>query len=146
MYQLPTNRPFMVEEDGTNSPLDHQRVISKLTMELGILFYHQKRISLEPLPETPLAEGPGHAVPDVILFDNETQETRIIIEVSQSRGFKNDASKIVQLIDNHDYGIVEGFVYNYRTEDWLRYRKGDGGLTTASSFSEVLGVELRGFV
>jgi hypothetical protein len=138
MYQIPSNKPLLFEEDGVNSPLDHQRTISKLTMALGVLFYRQKSILFEPLPETPLSEGVGHAVPDVLLFDNETEETRIIIEVSQSRGFKNDALKIVQLIENHDYGIVEGFVYNYRTGDWLRYRKGEGGLTTASSFSDRL--------
>lgn len=136
----------MVEEDGTNSPLDHQRTISKLTTELGVLYYHKKAISLEPLPETPLGEGAGYPVPDVILFDNETQETKVIIEATISRSQKSDLRKIIQLIDHDDYGILEGFIYNYRTLEWLRYRKGDGGLATASSFSEVLGIDLGGFV
>lgn len=146
MYQIPTSKPFMVEEDGTNSPLDHQRTISKLTMELGILYYHKKTITLEPLPETALGEGPGYPVPDIILFDNETQETRIIIEVTISRSQKSDLRKIIQLIDHDEYGITEGFVYNYRTHEWLRYRKGEGGLATESSFSDVLGINLGGFV
>lgn len=146
MYDLPYSKPFMVEEDGTNSPFDHQRVISILTMELGILFHHRKTISLEPFPETPLSEGPGHSVPDVILFDSQTQETHVIIEVTLPRGVKNDLWKIVQLIDNNQYGILEGFVYNYRTGDWLRYRKGEGGVATETSFSDVLGLDLGQFL
>lgn len=146
MYDLPYTKPFMVEEDGTNSPLDHQRVISKLTMELGILFHHRKTISLEPFPETPLSEGPGHSVPDVILLDPETEETWIIIEVTLPRGVKNDLWKIVQLIDNNQYGILEGSVYNYRTGDWLRYCKGEGGIATETSFSDVLGLDLGQFL
>ncbi len=146
MYDLPYTKPFTVEEDGTNSPLDHQRVISKLIVGLGILFYRKKTIALEPLPETPLAEGPGHSVPDVSLSDPETEETRIIIEVSRGRGEKNDLWKVVQLIDHNRYGILEGFVYNYRTGDWLRYRKGEGGVATETSFSEVLGLDLGQFL
>lgn len=53
MYESKYNPPFMVRDDGPNSPLDHQRVISKLTFELGLLYYQQKRITLEPLPESP---------------------------------------------------------------------------------------------
>ena len=136
----------MVADDGTNSPLDHQRIISKLTVGLGILFYYQKTISLEPLPETPLGEGVGYPVPDVLLFDNETQETRIVIEVSISRSQKNDIRKIIRLIEDDDYGIVEGFLHNYRTNEWLRYQKGDGGLTTASSFSPLLNLDLGQFL
>ena len=78
------------EDDGTNSPLEHQRVISKLTVELGVLYYHKRSITLEPLPKTPLGEGPGHQVPDILLFDNEAELTRIIIEVTQPRTTKRD--------------------------------------------------------
>ncbi len=140
MYE-PQYTPLRVfhEDDGTNSPLDHQRTISKLTFGLGFLYYKEKTIRLEPLPETPLDEGPGHPVPDVILFDPEAGETQIIIEVCTFRGAKADVRKIIRLIEDEDYGILEGFVYNYRTYEWFRYRKGDGGLTTNSSISELLG-------
>jgi hypothetical protein len=146
MYDIPATKSFMVAEDGPNSPLDHQRVISKLTVGLGMLFYYQKKISLEPFPETPLGEGMGYPVPDVLLFDNETQETRIIIEVSISRSQKSDVKKIIRLIEEDDYGIMEGFLYNYRTDEWLRYQKGDGGLPTASSFSVLLDLDLQQFL
>lgn len=147
MYESKPTPLFLVaEDDGTNSPLNHQRVISKLTVELGILFYHQKVIMLLPLPETPLGEGPGHAVPDVMLYDELAEQTRVIIEVCNSRSFRYDVRKVIRLIEDEDYGILEGFVYNYITREWLRYRKGDGGAATASSYSEVMQVEMGGFV
>ncbi|MFD2572427.1 hypothetical protein ACFSUS_17440 [Spirosoma soli] len=142
MYDLSYNAPFQVQDDGTNSPFDHQRVISKLTMELGILYYREKSITVEPLPETPLNEGPGHAVPDLLLYDKIAEETKIIIEICQTNGQRNDLRKAIYLIEENDYGILEGFVYNYKTREWLRYRKGDGGVATASSFSEVMGVDM----
>lgn len=130
------------EDDGTNSPLDHQRTISRLHVELGVLYYHKKSILLEPLPETPLGEGSGYPVPDVLLFDNEAQRTRIIIEICNTRSFSGDLRKVIRLIEDDDFGILEGFVFNYRTDEWLRYKKGDGRVATESSISDLLGVDL----
>ena len=146
MYEQSYHSPFLVDDDGPNSPFDHQRVISKLTFELGLLYYQKQAITLEPLPETPLDEGPGHAVPDLVLYDKVAEETKVIIEVCQTNGQRNDLKKVIRLIEEDDYGILEGFVCNYKTREWLRYRKGDGGAATASSFSEVLNVEMSGFV
>ncbi|AKD57960.1 hypothetical protein [Spirosoma radiotolerans] len=141
MYEQRYNSPFLVQEDdGTNLPLEHQRVISKLTVGLGVLFYREKLITLEPSPETPLGEGPGHQVPDVLLFDNTVQLTRIIIEVAQPRTTQRDLKKVIHLIEDDDYGILEGFVYNYKSREWFRYRKGDGGVATTSSVSELMGI------
>lgn len=142
MYEQSYNSPFLVHDDGPNSPLDHQRVISKLTFGLGLLYYQQKSITLEPLPETPLAEGPGYPVPDVILFEQATEQTRVIIEVCNNRSMSSDLRKVIRLIEEDDYGILEGFVYNYKTHEWLRYRKGDGVAATASSFSDLMGIDL----
>lgn len=147
MYEQRYNSPFLVQEDdGTNSPLEHQRVISKLTVGLGVLFYREKSITLEPLPETPLGEGPGHQVPDVLLFDNNVQLTRIIIEVAQPRTTQRDLKKVIYLIEDDEYGILEGFVYNYHSREWFRYRKGDGGAATTSSVSELMGINLNEFL
>ncbi|MGF7218013.1 Uma2 family endonuclease [Spirosoma lacussanchae] len=142
MYEPSFHSPFVVHDDGTNSPLAHQIVISKLTIELGVLYYHRRAISLMPLPETPLGEGPGHQVPDVLLFDNEAQLTRIVIEVAQPRSANRDLHKIINLIEDDDYGILEGFVYNYYSGEWLRYCKGDGGVAISSSFSPLMNVDL----
>ena len=53
---------------------------------------------------------------------------------------------MISLIDDESYSILEGFVYNYKTEKWLRYRKGDGGQAIESSFSEVLQLDLNAFL
>lgn len=95
-----------------------------------------------PLPETPLAEGPGYSVSDVILYEKETEKTRVIIEVCNNRSVNSDLRKVIRLIEEDDFGVQEGSVFNYKTREWLRYRKGDGGAATAMSFSEVVGVEM----
>ena len=81
-------------------------------------------------------------MPDVILFDEVAEETKVVIEVCQTNGQRNDLRKVIRLIEEDDYGILEGFVFNYKTREWLRYCKGDGGVATASSFSELMGVDL----
>lgn len=93
-----------------------------------------------------LTEEYAAPVPDVILFDHQTEQTLIIIEICKERGFRHDTSKVIKLIDEDNYGIQEGFVYNYKTEQWLRYRKGDGGLLTETAFSEILNLDLNQFL
>ena len=141
-----TNPPSVGEDQGVWAPVDHQRVISLLTVGLGVLYYREKRIRLEPLPETMLDEGKASQVPDVLLRNNETAQTPVIIEVCHTNGLRGDLRKVIQLIDDDLYGIREGFVYDYRTYEWLRYRFGDGGLTTPTSFSDVLQLDLNAFL
>ena len=130
------------DDQAVYGPKDHQRVISKLNTRLGARYYDQKTIQLEPLPETMLNEAEASPTPDVILFDNAALTTPIIIEVCHTVGLKKDVKKVIRLIDEDEYGILEGFIYDYKTEKWLRYRKGDAGLLTESSFSEVLNLDL----
>ncbi len=85
-------------------------------------------------------------VPDISLIDNETNQTPIIIDVCHAKGLKEDLQKVIQLIDNDLYSIREGFVYNYKTGDWLRYRFGENSVTTESSFSEILDLDLNQFL
>ncbi len=131
---------------GVNAPLRHQQVISKLHVELGILYYKTNSIPYEPLTETMLTEGYGNPVPDLLLFDHHTESTRLIIEICQTSGQKNDIRKVIRLMDDCDYGIQEGFVYNYKTRQWFRYRSGDGGLVEPSSFSILLQRDLNSFL
>lgn len=138
---------FFREDDmGVNAPLLHQQIISRLHVELGILYYKNQSIPYEPLPETMLTEGYGNPVPDLLLFDHAAEQTRIIIEICQTSGQKSDLRKVIRLIEDEDYGILEGFVYNYKTQTWLRYRKGDGGQAAESSFSDVLNLDLNPFL
>ncbi|MBD2752852.1 hypothetical protein [Spirosoma validum] len=144
MYIPGTSDDLIFREDmAVYGPRDHQRIISKLTTRLGTLYYDAKAISLEPLPETMLDEGQASPTPDVILSNNASDQTPIIIEVCHTKGLKRDINKVIRLVDEDEYGILEGFVYDYKTEHWFRYRKGDAGLMTQTSFSEVLNLDLN---
>ncbi len=144
-YHFPTALKSLVHDDGVNAPRYHQSTIARLTAGLYPL-YRSGAITLEPLPEMMLTEGYSSPVPDLILYDYEAEETRLIIEICQTNGLKADLDKVVRLIDGDLYGILEGFVYNYKTNQWLRYRKGDGGFTTASSYSDIIGLNLNDFL
>ncbi|GAB3758360.1 hypothetical protein [Spirosoma pomorum] len=146
-YPHSTSLQYLVEEDymGVNAPIIHQSVIARLTAGLYPL-YRSGQVPFEPLPETMLTEGYASPVPDVILYDHQAEQTRIIVEVCQTNGQKNDLKKVVWLIEENEYGIVEGFVFNYKTHVWLRYKKGDGGAATDSSSSDVLNLDLNDFL
>lgn len=138
--------PEQLIDMGINAPKEHQRVISKLTTGLGALYYQQQQISLEPLPETMLDEGQTSPVPDVLLYDNERSTTPIIIEVCHTSGVRNDIKKIMRLVNEFDYGIEEGFLYDYVTHQWLRYRKGEGEMEPNQSFSQILLLDFNDFL
>lgn len=143
-YSEPAVPLSMVNDMGVNAPVIHQRIIARLTAKLYPL-YEAGAIRFEPLPEMMLGEY-STPTPDVVLYDNETDQTPVIIEVCQTRGAKGDLQKVIQLIDGQLYGIQEGFVYDYKTQQWLRYGFGDGGVAVASSFSAILKIDLNQFV
>jgi len=138
--------PYVAEDMIVYGPKAHQRVISKLNSGLGPLYYERRKLHLEPLPETMLNEGEASPVPDLILYDNETRETPIIIEICHTDGLRKDLRKVINLVDEDNYGIREAFVYDYIALKWYRYQKGDGGLTESSSYSELLSMDLNAFL
>lgn len=145
-YRITHNSSLVNEEMGVNAPMDHQRAISQLNVGLGKLYYYDRSIALEPLPETMLDEGKTSPTPDLILYDRQADQIPIIIEICHTRGQKGDLQKVVSLIEDYAYDIQEGFVYNYKTGQWLRYRKGEAGVATESSFSELLRLDLSQFL
>jgi hypothetical protein len=126
---------------GTNSPKPHQRVIAALTAQLWIL-YRGGRLALEPLPETMLDESETSPTPDLILYDNVREETPVIIEITHTNGVNNDLKKVRRLIDETEYGIVEGFVYNYKKNEWHKYQKGVGDVLDRPSFCQAINLDL----
>ncbi len=136
---------FMILEDGSNAPLIHQRTIARLTAKL-YPYYEAGIIRYEPIPEMMVGEYnsryDGPPTPGIILYDNATEQSLVIIEVTHTKGQKADLKKVIRLIDEDDYGILEGFVFNYKTRQWLRYRQGDSGVATESSVSDVLQLDL----
>jgi hypothetical protein len=125
---------------GTNAPKSHQRIIARLTTRLTIA-YEQGAISLEPLPETMLDESQTSPTPDIILYDNILSKTPIIIEVTHSDGVIKDLRKVRQLINERDYGIVEGFVYDYKLNAWHKYHRDKGDITDNPSFCEAVNLD-----
>lgn len=137
--------PEQLIDIGINASKEYQRIISKLTTGLGSLYYQEQKIALEPLPETMIDEGQTSRVPDVLLYDNEHQQTPIIIEVCHTTGVKNDTKKIIRLIEEFEYGIEEGFLYDYAAKQWLRYARGSD-VEPGNSHSEVLQLDLNKFL
>ncbi|MBC8042125.1 MAG: Uma2 family endonuclease [Rhizobacter sp.] len=126
---------------GVNATKEHQRVICKLIVALG-RFYEQGTMTLEPFPETMLNEGEPSPVPDVSLYDNVLFETPVIIEINHTDGIKNDLKKVRRLIGETDYGIIEGFVYDYRLRQWHKHQKGIGDVLDKPSFCNAINLDL----
>jgi len=126
---------------GVNAPKIHQRIIGQLMMRLGILFYIEKRIPYEPFPETMIDESQTSPTPDILLFDNEHRQNKVIIEVSGNTGARRDFEKVKTLMA--EYEVPEGFVYNYDTEKWMKYRLGEGEDARHPSYIDSIGVDLN---
>ena len=125
---------------GVNAPKIHQRIIGQLLMRLGILYYIEKKIPYEPLPETMIDESQTSPTPDILLFDNQKKINQVIIEVSGNTGARRDFEKVKQLVQ--EYGVPEGFVYNYDTGGWRKYILATGEETQAPSYCEAIGLDL----
>ncbi len=52
----------------------------------------------------------------------------------------------MRLVNEFDYGIEEGFLYDYVTHQWLRYRKGEGAMEPDQSFSQILLLDFNEFL
>lgn len=128
---------------GVNAPKEHQRVIRKLAMKLGNLF-EDGSIPYEPFPEVMVDESQTSPTLDVLLFDNQLQQNVVIVEVSGKAGAKKDFSKVIEICDA--YEIAEGFVYDYISEKWRKYKYGVGEITDAPSFCESIGYDLNTFL
>ncbi|MCU0340603.1 MAG: hypothetical protein MUE30_12020 [Spirosomaceae bacterium] len=129
-------------EMGHLATIHHQRAIKKLVFGLEKLFLNGE-IPYEPLPETDIDPGnPDSKCPDLILQDNSHLTVPVIIEVATNRGWKTDFLKLRRLIDDTDFGIVEGFVLNFETNTWHRYNKA-GQISEDTSWSEVLMIDLQ---
>jgi Uma2 family endonuclease len=127
---------------GINAPRTHQRVIMRLAAELFYLYDKQKVTHLEPLPEAMIDEDASSPVPDIMLVDNERAETPVIIEITRTGSVKNDIKKVRHLIEESDYGIIEGFVYDYKRNEWHKYKRGEGILPENPSFCEAINLDL----
>ena len=134
------NTVYMV----VNAPKIHQRIIGQLMMRLGILYFIEKKIPYEPLPEAMIDESQTSPTPDILLFDNQQKQNRVIIEISGNTGARRDFEKVKQLVE--EYGVPEGFVYNYDTGQWRKYRLGQGEDREKPAYSDEIGCDLGALV
>ncbi|MBO0948201.1 hypothetical protein [Fibrella forsythiae] len=147
MYYPKFDGPLFLNDDmGTYAPRVHQRILSKLDSGLRWLFEKEKKINLEPLPETMVNEDETSPTPDLVLVDPDTELIRVVIEICHTVGLKGDIRKVVNLLDNNLYDIQEGFIYDYKTGKWYRYKANTGGLVEESSWSDVLVLDLNAFL
>jgi hypothetical protein len=141
---LDANRFVMTENTiimRVNAPKIHQRIIGQLMMRLGMLYYIDKTISFEPLPETMIDESQTSPTPDILLFDNEKKLNQVIIEISGNTGARRDFEKIKQLMI--EYNVPEGFVYNYDSKQWRKYSLEHGEDQQNPSFSQSIGLDFN---
>lgn len=127
---------------GINAPRAHQRLIAKITAQLLAKFYAGE-IPFEPLPETMLDESQSSPVPDIILVDEVQDTVPVIIEIAHGAGVRNDLDKVRKLISTTNYGIQEGFVYDYKHLRWFQFDKYRGDVLKQPSFSSALQLDLQ---
>jgi Uma2 family endonuclease len=126
---------------GINAPKIHQRIIGQLMMRLGMLYYIDKKIPFEPLPETMIDESQTSPTPDILLFDNDLKTNQVIIEISGNTGAKRDFEKVKQLMQ--EYSVPEGFVYNYDSKQWRKYSLENGEDQQRPSFSNAIDLDFE---
>jgi hypothetical protein len=135
MLTIPTNM-------GVNATKEHQAVISKLIYGLMGLFTNGE-MSLFPYPETMINEAETSPTPDILLFDHAVNKTVVIIEINHPDGLKKDTRNLKELIE--EYELAEGFLYDYKTKRWWKYKKGVE-ITENPSFCEAIQYNLNDFL
>lgn len=118
-------------------------MIRKLIAGLDRL-YVTGNIRYEPFPETMLDEGRTSPTLDVISYDAVSDTDLIMIEISTTKGFNGDFKKVSELVEY--YNVHEGFVSNYKTSAWRKYKLGIGEITDNPSFCDSIGYDLNYFL
>lgn len=121
-------------------PRLHQRIITHLIHGLAQLFKNGQS-KLFPYPETMIDEGQTSPVPDVMLVDTSSDLTQVIIEITHTQGVKKDIEKLKMLM--RDYGVPEGFVFDYKRSEWHHFQLMDGNFSEdKSAFCHAIGFDL----
>ncbi|MFM7487931.1 MAG: hypothetical protein ACKO13_13555 [Cytophagales bacterium] len=128
---------------GINAPKEHQAVITRLIHGLADLYLRDKS-HLFPYPETMIDEGQTSPAPDILLYDHAQEKTVLLIEVTHSSGVKKDCQKVLNLMN--DYDVSEGFVYDYKKNEWYKMNPQNPDKSERKSFSETLQLDLAIFL
>lgn len=133
-------------EMGHLATLHHQRAIKRLLLGLDKPLLESKS-NLEALPETDIDPGnPESKCPDIILRDNLLETVPVVIEIATNLGAKTDFRKLSRLIEDTEFGIEEGFVFNFERRTWHKFSRSLGPVLENPSWSEVLKMDLAELV
>jgi hypothetical protein len=80
-----------------------------------------------------LPKGYGSPVPDLVLYDYQSEQVKVIAEICQANGLKHETGNIIRLIDDNEYATLSS----------TTRPRNDGGMATASIFSQVLQLDLN---
>lgn len=123
-----------------NAPRLHQKIITHLIYGLTQLLKNGQS-KLFPYPETMIDEGQTSPVPDLMLVDTSSDLTQVIIEITHTQGVKKDIEKLKMLM--RDYGVPEGFVFDYKRSEWHHFQLVDGNFSgDKSAFCHAIGFDL----
>ncbi len=126
---------------GFKANREHQRTLGRIATALH-WHYKQGAFRLEPFSETNLNESEPSPVPDISLFDEESYTTPVIIEVNDTSGVRNDLLRIRTVLHTTDFGVVEGFVYDFARNEWHKYHRDKGDITENPAFCEAINLDL----
>lgn len=126
-----------------NAPRIHQAIIGRLIYWLTDL-YVKNQTDLIAYPETMIDESTASPVPDVMLVNQDSELTEVIIEVTHTQGVAKDIEKLKSLM--RTYRVNEGFVYDYKLRSWHKFWLGGPDEGSSSAFCDAIGHDLADFV
>ena len=96
---------------------------------------------LFPYPETMIDESETSSVSDVMLVNRENDLAEVIIEITNTQGFKKDVQKVRELMK--EYSVPKGFVYDYKLKIWQSVSSKNNA---SQSYCEAPGYDLNNFL
>lgn len=119
---------------GVNASWEHQKLITRLSGELYILFKEGK-ILYEQMSEKMIDSQQTSEVPDIMPV-GENEKAEVIIEVTTAKTKYKDILKAKSLVT--DYRVNEAFVYDYQEKKWHKITLEAGEVLQNPSFCETI--------
>ena len=113
--------------DGVNNTFEHQMIQARIFRN------YLKQFDDAILTETNLADD-VRIVPDISIWGEYQYETKTIsnplltIEITHSTRNNRYSKKAIEKSFSHVPSLQESFIYNYKKDQWTRYRRTDKGI------------------
>lgn len=99
--------------------------------------YQRKTITSEPLPVA--YSSNFSSVADIICFNPTNNKVNTLIKLCEKSHQKDAYHQFSKFIADNNFGVEEGFIYNYETREWLRIWR---GVKTGDTRSRELNLEM----